>query len=205
MTRQDGKPLMERGREDLNDLTNALRRLVVEVATSDPDEATSRELTAMAEAMRSYIASATSSTTAKSHPWNLYLARNPVSGAMNPIAPPVVHYSVETMGASTTELRGTVNFSSAFEGPPRWVHGGMVAAALDDALGLANGLAGKAGLTVTLTVRYHKPTPLRTDLDIEARCLDGDGRKVTSWAGIYCAGDLLAEAEGLFILATGRQ
>jgi hypothetical protein len=55
-------------------------------------------------------------------------------------------------------------------------------------------------MTGTLTIRYRKPTPLRTDLRVEARCLGRDGRKVRTWGGIFHRDVLTAEAEGVFIV-----
>jgi len=54
-------------------------------------------------------------------------------------------------------------------------------------------------MTGTLTVRYRKPTPLRTDLHMEARCLGRDGRKIRTWAGLYHGDLMTAEAEGIFV------
>ena len=55
-------------------------------------------------------------------------------------------------------------------------------------------------MTGTLTIRYRKPTPLRTALRIEARCIDRQRRKVHTWGGIYNGDELTAEAEGIFIV-----
>ena len=55
-------------------------------------------------------------------------------------------------------------------------------------------------MTGTLTIRYRKPTPLRTDLRIEARCLIRSGRKVHTWGGIFHGDVLTAEVEGIFIV-----
>ena len=60
-------------------------------------------------------------------------------------------------------------------------------------------------MTGTLTVRYRKPTPLRTDLRLEARFLERDGRKIRTWAGMYHGDVLTAEADGLFIEVMPRQ
>ncbi|UFS58744.1 PaaI family thioesterase [Subtercola endophyticus] len=128
-----------------------------------------------------------------------YFASNPVSGAFNPLAPPVLMEVVDGPEGGPREIRGTVNFAQEYEGPPRLVHGGYVAAALDDSLGMANFVADMGALTGTLTIRYRKPTPLRTNLRIEARCLGRDGRKISAWAGLYLDDLLLAEADGLFI------
>ena len=79
------------------------------------------------------------------------------------------------------------------------MHGGFVAAALDELLGMAQSLSGKAGMTGTLTVRYRKPTPLHTDLTLTARVEKVEGRKIFT-SGEVRAGDMLcAEAEGIFI------
>jgi len=60
-----------------------------------------------------------------------------------------------------------MNFSSAFEGGPGWVHGGYIAAAFDELLGLVQSLTGKAGMTGTLKVRYRNPCPLHTEILME--------------------------------------
>jgi acyl-CoA thioesterase FadM len=54
-------------------------------------------------------------------------------------------------------------------------------------------------MTGTLTIRYRKPTPLHTDLRIEATIERIEGRK-TFCVGTMYAGDLVtAEADGVFI------
>jgi hypothetical protein len=75
----------------------------------------------------------------------------------------------------------------------------VIAETFDELLGAANLAAGNPGMTGTLTVRYRKPTPLRTDLRLEARCQRREGREIFSWAGIYHGDTLTAEADGLFI------
>ena len=60
-------------------------------------------------------------------------------------------------------------------------------------------VAGNPAMTGTLTVRYRNPTPLRTDLRMEARCLGRDGRKIRTWAAMYHGDLMTAEAEGIFI------
>ena len=69
----------------------------------------------------------------------------------------------------------------------------------DEILGAANVAAGCPGMTGTLTIRYCKPTPLRTALRVEARCTDRQGRKIYTRGAIYHEGALTAEAEGVFI------
>ena len=122
-----------------------------------------------------------------------FFPTSPVIGFANPVAPPVV---VET---ADNGLRGSALFDYQYEGPPTCVHGGVIALVFDELLGAANIAAGCPGMTGTLTVRYRKPTPLHTKLRVEARCINRQGRKISTWGGMYHGEDLLAEAEGVFI------
>jgi acyl-coenzyme A thioesterase PaaI-like protein len=128
-----------------------------------------------------------------------FFPTSPIMGMANPTAPPVVVHVVDGVDGGYAEIRADAWFDWAYEGPPTCVHGGVIAETFDEMLGAANMVAGNPGMTGTLTVRYRKPTPLRTPLRIEARCLDRDGRKIRTWAGIYHGDLLTAEADGLFI------
>ena len=128
-----------------------------------------------------------------------FFPTSPIMGMANPIAPPVRVQVVDGPEGGPREIRAEAWFDWAYEGPPTCVHGGVIAETFDEMLGAANMVSGNPGMTGTLTVRYRKPTPLRTPLWIEARCLGRDGRKIRTWAGIYHDGVLTAEADGLFI------
>ncbi len=123
---------------------------------------------------------------------------------LNPIAPRVQLVVVEGDGG-TPEIRAVAWFDYPYEGPPSCVHGGVIAATFDEILGAAIMVAGHPGMTGTLTVRYRKPTPLRTELRLEARFLGREGRKIRTWAGMYHDEVLTAEADGLFIEVMPRQ
>jgi acyl-coenzyme A thioesterase PaaI-like protein len=126
------------------------------------------------------------------HPQEFF-PTSPVIGFANPVAPPVVVEAVDG------ELRGTAFFDYQYEGPPTCVHGGVIAMVFDEMLGAANIVARSPGMTGTLTIRYRKPTPLRTSLRLEARCLGRDGRKIRTYGAIFSGETLTAEAEGIFI------
>lgn len=119
--------------------------------------------------------------------------RSPISGRANPLAPPV-HYSFE--GDVT---RAWTVFSSAYEGPPGGVHGGHIAAVMDEVLGVAQMSSGAAGFTGTLTVRFHALTPLGERIEYVARPVRQDGRKLHVHATATAGGVVVAEGEGLFI------
>ena len=129
-----------------------------------------------------------------------FFPNSPITGLLNPIAPPVRVWVVDGADGGYREIRGEAYFDFPYEGPPTCVHGGVIAETFDEVLGAANMVADNAAMTGTLTIRYRKPTPLRTDLRIEARCLGRSGRKVHTWGGIFHGDLLTAEAEGIFIV-----
>jgi hypothetical protein len=128
-----------------------------------------------------------------------FFPSSPITGMLNPIAPPVRIWAVAGAAGGYREIRGEAYFDYPYEGPPTCVHGGVIAETFDEVLGAANMVADNAAMTGTLTIRYRKPTPLRTGLRIEARCLGRSGRKIQTWGGIYHEDLLTAEAEGIFI------
>ena len=88
-----------------------------------------------------------------------------------------------TVDGRYREIRAEAYFDYPYEGPPTCVHGGVIAETFDEVLGAANMVAGHPGMTGTLTIRYRKPTPLRTPLRIEAPVpRAASGRKVRTWA-----------------------
>src|SRR4051812_6905923 len=118
--------------------------------------------------------------------------RSPFRGRSTPLAPPMTI----TPGDVTT---ATATWTSVYEGPPDTLHGGFVAAAFDDLLGVAQMASGTAGFTGTLTVKFRRPTPLDTPITYEAGVKEHRGRKITCWGRSYAGDELVAEAEGLFI------
>ncbi|MGZ4190310.1 MAG: PaaI family thioesterase [Actinomycetota bacterium] len=122
---------------------------------------------------------------------------DPVVGKANPIAPPV-----EITYGDDMSVHGRANLDRQYEGPPGYVHGAIVAAIFDLLLGLANAVAGNQGMTGTLTIKYRRPTPLKTDIDIVARVLRTEGRKSFTYGEIRAGDTLCAECEGVFIALT---
>lgn len=118
---------------------------------------------------------------------------SPLMGRANPLAPPL-HLDVQD-----DRVTGTATFGSAYEGPPGCVHGGFVAAAFDELLGLVQMLGGNPGMTGRLVVHYRSPTPLHTELRFEGRIDRVDGRKTICTGEIHAGDRLCAEAEGLFV------
>ena len=131
------------------------------------------------------------------HPQDFF-SSSPMVGYANPISPPVDVWA-EVGENGQREIHGRATFDYPYEGPPTCVHGGVIAELFDELLGSANIIAERPAMTGTLTVRYRKPTPLLTPLDVVARHTGSEGRKIFTWGGIYHEGELTAEADGIFI------
>jgi uncharacterized protein (TIGR00369 family) len=87
-----------------------------------------------------------------------------------------------------------------FEGPPGYVHGGVIATLLDEAMSKANRQRGVVAMTRQMEVEYLRPVPLNTPLTLEGRSTSGEGRKHHCEAQIKNAsGTVLASSRGLFI------
>ena len=119
--------------------------------------------------------------------------RNPLTGSMNPIAPPAVYeYGDHSI---TARLR----FNEAYQGPPACVHGGMVAAIFDDVLGRTRHFTGRNCVTGSLTISYKKPTPLNADLVLVATIKEILERKFIVSGELSLDGETLATAEAIFV------
>ncbi len=66
--------------------------------------------------------------------------------------------------------------------------------------GMANVVSGHGGMTARLTVRYRRPTPLHTELQLHARTERIEGRRITTSATLRARDVVTAEAEGLFVV-----
>lgn len=121
--------------------------------------------------------------------------RSPISGQQNPVAAPL---HLESDGVTTF---GHATYGAVYEGPAGCVHGGIVASAFDELLGVAQAASGSAGMTGTLTIRMRRPTPLHTRIDYEGGVERVEGRKIFAWGRSMANGEVVGEAEGIFIVA----
>jgi acyl-coenzyme A thioesterase PaaI-like protein len=122
-----------------------------------------------------------------------YLPRSPLVGEVSPLAPPVTWDFVD----GRIVAHGT--YHAVYEGPPGYVHGGWVALTFDELLGMSNIASGHPGMTGTLKVRYLRPTPLYTRVDLEGWTERVEGRRIVAKGTMTVDGEVTAEAEGLFV------
>ncbi|MGE0774530.1 MAG: hypothetical protein AB7L36_05745 [Sphingomonadaceae bacterium] len=106
-----------------------------------------------------------------------------------------------TLTLSDGRIAARVDPEWIHEGPPGWMHGGIVAALFDEFLGLAQGELGpNPGKTGTLTVRYLAPTPLNVPLAFAVKSAWQEGRKRTIAGALTADGVETARAEAIFVV-----
>jgi len=94
--------------------------------------------------------------------------------------------------------------SELYEGPPGYLHGGIIATLLDEAMSKANRAHGVTAMTRQMSVEYLRPVPSNTPIRIEGSVTRSEGRKHWTSAHIQNSeGKTLAQATGLFIAVKG--
>ena len=99
------------------------------------------------------------------------------------------------------EIETTYTAPEHFQGYPGILHGGIIAAILDEISGRAHmgdPSAPRFMFTGKLEVKYRKNTPTGKPLRIVGKAIESKGRVAKGWAGIYDQdGVLLAEADSV--------
>jgi acyl-coenzyme A thioesterase PaaI-like protein len=120
---------------------------------------------------------------------------SPGMGPANPLAP-----DIEITVDDHHVVHGRVTLNESYNGPPfDHSHGGVIALLYDDLVGMATMLGAGGGMTANLSIDYRRPTPLFEPLEITAWFDHAEGRKLISKGTMHCEGELLSEANGLFI------
>jgi acyl-coenzyme A thioesterase PaaI-like protein len=134
------------------------------------------------------------SAAAESH----FSDRSPFYGVMNPLSMPMAMSFDDTVGEFGSVI-GTAVFTEPYEGPPGHVHGGFLAAAFDEVLGMAQSLTGRPGMTGRLSISYRAPTPLHTPIVFRGWVDRVEGRKIFTKGTSHNGDTLCSESEGLFL------
>jgi acyl-coenzyme A thioesterase PaaI-like protein len=98
------------------------------------------------------------------------------------------------------EVVASVTLGPAHEGPPGRAHGGMIASLFDEVFGFALWMEAVPAYTAWLKINYRKPVPLAEPLELRATVSERDGRKIFLAGTAGCGGEVLAEAEALFVV-----
>jgi len=100
------------------------------------------------------------------------------------------------------ELAGVFDPREEHQGYPGRVHGGVVAAILDETIGRAINVAETEtwGVTVEFTVRFRRPVPLDREVKAVGR-ITRDSRRIFEGTGeiVLADGSVAAEAHGKYL------
>ena len=86
------------------------------------------------------------------------------------------------------------------QGPPGVAHGGIVATALDEAMALLLHDERHAAVTERLEIALEKPAPVGQFLELEARVVEREQRRLLLRAEAKSDGERVARAMGVFVL-----
>lgn len=87
----------------------------------------------------------------------------------------------------------------AFEGAPQRAHGGIVAALIDETMGLVLAIHEALAFTVQLDITYLAPTPINETIYARAWLERKERRKLFMRAEVTSGDTTIAEAQSLFI------
>jgi uncharacterized protein (TIGR00369 family) len=103
-------------------------------------------------------------------------------------------------------IRGAFKLGAEYQGGPGFIHGGIIAAVLDEAMGKVSRFRSVRAVTAELIVEYLKPVPVDQPLLIEAYEVERIGRNLHFVGEIRNqSGDLLARGRGRFVVIEHRE
>jgi uncharacterized protein (TIGR00369 family) len=97
-------------------------------------------------------------------------------------------------------IRGHFRIPAEYQGSGGWVHGGIIALVLDEAMGKLNRFRQVHAVTAELQVEYLRPIRVEQDLVVEAFEVEKVGRNLHHECEIRnTAGQVLARGQGRFV------
>jgi len=97
------------------------------------------------------------------------------------------------------EYEAYVAFGAHHQAGPGFVHGGVVAAALDEACGLLASWYRFPTVTARIFVRYRRPVAINTEFLIRAGIESESGTRIRVRGELLDGADVLAEARAAFL------
>ena len=96
---------------------------------------------------------------------------------------------------------GRFRLGDEYQGGSGFLHGGIIAVLLDEAMGKASRFYDAHAVTAELRVEYKRPIPVNAEIVVEGFVTRRDGRQLYHEGEIRNeAGDLLARSEGRFVI-----
>lgn len=103
-------------------------------------------------------------------------------------------------------IRGNFRLGAEYQGGAGFIHGGIIATVLDEAMGKVCRFRGVHAVTAELSIEYLKPVPVDADLVVEGYEAEMTGRNLFMVGEIRnIAGQVLARGKGRFVIITTQQ
>lgn len=97
-------------------------------------------------------------------------------------------------------IRGRFRLGDEYSGGPGFLHGGIIALLLDEAMGKVNLFRAVRAVTAELKIEYLRPVPVGQEIVVEAREVEANGRNLYHEGEVRSAsGELLARGRGRFV------
>ncbi len=97
------------------------------------------------------------------------------------------------------EYEAYFSFDARHQGGPGIAHGGVVAGALDEAVGLLATWYAFPSVTARIFVRYRRPVPINTELLLRSWLVDARGRRLHVDASLGDGADVFAECKAALL------
>ena len=95
----------------------------------------------------------------------------------------------------------SVTLDERYQGAPGYVHGGIIATLLDEAMSKLNRSLGVLAVTRQMEVSYLRPAPIGAEMKLRSHFLRREGRKLFHEAELLnLEGEVLSRCSGLWIV-----
>jgi uncharacterized protein (TIGR00369 family) len=112
-----------------------------------------------------------------------------------------LHFDVDATDPASLSATATVTLTRLHEGPPGYIHGGIIATLMDEAMSKLNRPLGVIAMTRHMEVDYLHPSPLGRELVLTGHHVRREGRKLFHEAELKQPdGTVLAKAKGVFVV-----
>jgi acyl-coenzyme A thioesterase PaaI-like protein len=112
-----------------------------------------------------------------------------------------LNFHIDPSDPHHPQASAVVHLPRAYEGAPGYLHGGIIATLLDEAMSKLNRPLQLLAMTRHMEVDYLRPAPIDTPLSLTARHLRREGRKLFHTAELILPdGTPLARAKALFVV-----
>ena len=103
--------------------------------------------------------------------------------------------------AERRRIVGRFRLGAEYQGGPGFIHGGIIATVLDEAMGKVCRFSDVRAMTAELAIEYLRPVPVDEEICVEAFETRRNGRQLFHQGEIRnAAGELLARGRGRFVV-----